>query len=163
MHAPAPWHDHLLPALPGSDYSPAMRVVVLRYTVSYAASIDFEPVTSAAELDAAKQSGKLAVIHPAARTPTNASRTTSWYVPSSIADNLRHRSGLRCRDRRTRNEDARLTVHRGEWRTPWLTRREPSLLPGGARHVSLERSCPCRSRAVASPSRWPQGNGGPDV
>jgi len=69
MGAPAPWHDHLLPALPGSGYSPAMRVVILRYTTSYAASDDFEPVTSAAELAAAKEAGKFAAISPGSVDP----------------------------------------------------------------------------------------------
>jgi len=69
MQAPAPWHDHLLPAIPGAGYSPAMRVVLLRYTQSYAASPDFQPVTSLTDLAAAKQAGKFAVISAGAADP----------------------------------------------------------------------------------------------
>lgn len=69
MQAPAPWHDHLLPAIPGAGYSPAMRVVILRYTQSYAASLQFQPVTSVADLAAAEQAGHFAVISPGTTDP----------------------------------------------------------------------------------------------
>ena len=69
MRAPAPWHDHLLPAVPGPGYSPAMRVVLLRYTQAYAASLDFKPVTSLADLSAAKEAGMFTVISPGAADP----------------------------------------------------------------------------------------------
>jgi len=46
-----------------------MRVVILRYTQSYAASLDFQPVTSMADLAAAKQAGKFAVISPGTTDP----------------------------------------------------------------------------------------------
>lgn len=70
LNAPAPWHDHLLSAVPGaSDYSPVLRVVVLRYSPAYAASLAFQPVTSVADLDAAEQAGKFVPIAPGAVDP----------------------------------------------------------------------------------------------
>jgi len=62
MQAPSPWHDHLIPALPGVGYSSALRVVVLRYTQSYADSLDFKPVTTLSELAAAKLAGRFTPI-----------------------------------------------------------------------------------------------------
>ncbi len=64
MQAPSPWHDHLLLALPGVGYSPTLRVVVLRYTQSYADSLDFKPVTTLSELAAAKLAGRFTPIAP---------------------------------------------------------------------------------------------------
>ncbi len=69
MRAPSPWHDHLLPALPGVGYSPALRVVVLRYTQSDAESLEFEPVTTLGELAAAKLAGRFTPIAPGTADP----------------------------------------------------------------------------------------------
>jgi hypothetical protein len=62
MQVPYPWHDHLISALPGTDYNPSQRVVVLRYTAATVASPDFQPVTSLSQLTAAEQAGEFAVI-----------------------------------------------------------------------------------------------------
>lgn len=70
LNAPVPWHDHLLSAAPGSPgYSPVLRVVVLRYRPSYAASPTFTPVTSVADLTAAEQAGKFLPIAPSSANP----------------------------------------------------------------------------------------------
>ena len=69
MFAPYPWHDHVLPAVPGPGYSPLMQVVVLRYTEAYAASLTFTPVTSLAEIEAGKLAGIFQVLSPGAADP----------------------------------------------------------------------------------------------
>ncbi|MEP6695864.1 MAG: hypothetical protein ABJA34_03190 [Pseudonocardiales bacterium] len=69
LRTPYPWHDHVLPALPGPGYSPPMRVVVLRYTDSYAASVNFQPVTSLAGIAAGELAGIFAVLSPGASDP----------------------------------------------------------------------------------------------
>jgi hypothetical protein len=69
MFVPYPWHDHVLPAVPGPGYSPAMQVVILRYTEAYAASLTFTPVTSLAEIEAGKRAGIFEVLSPGAADP----------------------------------------------------------------------------------------------
>lgn len=74
---PFAFHDHLITGEPGQgtagtaggDYRAPWRLVIMRYTLAYATSLDFTPVTSDSQLAAAESQGEFTKINPDPSAP----------------------------------------------------------------------------------------------
>jgi hypothetical protein len=71
-----PYHDHVLTGAPGfglggtaGSYEGPWRLVVMRYSSTYAYSDSFIPITSDEQIPAAEAAGDFAVINPGAADP----------------------------------------------------------------------------------------------
>ena len=70
------YHDHLLTGAPGlgnngtaGEFKAPWKIIVLMYNAAVALRPDFQPITSAADLDAAEASGEFLPLNPGAENP----------------------------------------------------------------------------------------------
>jgi hypothetical protein len=77
LPAPFVYHDHIITGAPGmgvngtaGEYKAPWKIIIVMYNPVYAASPNFKPITSAADLDAAEQAGtKLLPFNKGAANP----------------------------------------------------------------------------------------------